>query len=191
MLISKQNNEHLLLHQTPYTPHARTKQKLTKYTNFHCQHTHTHTHPTPQSNGQVPKFQCWLEDTRQFHFCLDKSALLYDFSPIHFHSRSNCINIMQQSIQSFCFLSPCTDWIVCIIIIHMLQTRNPWNSWVHHQITSYYSIKQKIKEYNNIWRRIFHGPGVKTTLTLKSLMSQHDLHFADHVVPGWRKDIYF
>ena len=24
------------------------------------------------------------------------------------------------------------------------------------------------------------------TLTLESLASQHDIHFADHVVPGWR-----
>ena len=37
--------------------------------------------PTPSSNGQVPKYECWLQDTKPFHFCLDKSDLLYDFFP--------------------------------------------------------------------------------------------------------------
>ena len=39
----------------------------------------------PSSNGQVPKYQCWLqvqdyEDTGLFHFFLDSSALQYNFS---------------------------------------------------------------------------------------------------------------
>ena len=59
--------------------------------------TFTASTPPPPLNGQVPKYECWLQVTGLFHFCLDKSAVL-SFFLLHFHYRSNCINMAQPSI---------------------------------------------------------------------------------------------
>ena len=36
-------------------------------------------HPPPCLKWTSPKHECWLQDTGPFHFCLDKSVLVYDF----------------------------------------------------------------------------------------------------------------
>ena len=43
---------------------------------------HAISEPPPahtSSKGQGPKYECWLQDTGSFHFCLDKGAVLHDF----------------------------------------------------------------------------------------------------------------
>ena len=119
-----------------------------------------------------------VKDTRPFHFGWDKSAFAVWFLPLRFHSKSDCINMAQWSIQSF-----------------FLAQRRP-NYLYHHLFQMKKQLKrlrkpsaikwQKIKEYNSGGRQIFRGTGMKMTLTLESLGSQCDLHFADCVVPGWR-----
>ena len=54
-----------------YMSHARTRSKLPPP-------------PHPSWNGQVPKYECWLQNTGLFHFCLDKAGVLNCFSPSTF-----------------------------------------------------------------------------------------------------------
>ena len=106
--------------------------------------------PSPSLNGQVPKYECWLQDTRPFHFCLDESALLCNwffsfwFFFLFFFSRSksNCMN--NNKVQwricatvfggGFSSNEHTTGSYTCII--HFKQ-RNAWKGWESHQIASY------------------------------------------------------
>ena len=79
------------------------------------------TPPSHHPNGQIPEYKCWLHDTRLFHFCLDKSALLYDFSSSAFilNLTASC---NEAYIQVFFLLTQ--RWLNCLYH-HPLQTKKP------------------------------------------------------------------
>ena len=122
-----------------------------KTMNAHCHTRHpTHHMPeaniqiftasTPSLNGQVPKYECWLQDTGLFHSCSDKLALQYDFPPLYFHSSSNCINMAQQSRRSFLSCPALTESSVM----------STWNENLEAAVKTINQPK-KIMEYNNAW----------------------------------------
>ena len=133
--------------------------------NFHCQH-------PPPLNGQVPKYERWLQVTGLFHFCLDKSAVL-SFFLLHFHYRSNCINMAQRSI----------------VILFSPNASNKETIKTAEKTIKPPAIKwQKKTSTTMVGWQIFWGTGMKTMLTLESPATQCDFRFADRVVPH---KIYF
>ena len=69
-----------------------------------------------------------------------------------------------------------------VIIIHFKQSLNLWNSWENQHNHQLLSDRRERSPTTMLGWQIFRCTG----MTLESLVSQCDLCFADHVVPGWR-----
>ena len=103
------------------------------------------------------------------------------FSLLCFHSRSNCINMVQQSIQSLFSFASLTESSV------LSSASNEETLETAEKTVKPPAIKRQ--ETNNPWVTDFvwyTHTGMETVLTLESLASQCDLCFAERVVPGWR-----
>ena len=102
------------------------------------------------SNGQVPKYECWLQDSVLFHFCLDKSAVLYDFSHSTFiqdRTASTCCNKAYSCCFSvlLLFFLPSAGWVICIIVRLNKETTEMADKTIKPPATK----QQKINEFNN------------------------------------------
>ena len=142
----------------------------------------------------------WAADcklTRPFHFWLDESAELYNFS----HSALNLpASIRCNEAYSFFVVvafwggaglggggrvSPNTNRIICIII-HFKQ-RNHWKTDKTIKPPAEL-LSDRRERSTTLWWQIFCGTDMKRTMTLEGLAAQRDLRFADRVVPRWRLD---
>ena len=100
--------------------------------------TFTENTPPASLNGQVLKYECWQQDTRPFHFRLDKSALLCDFFLLHFHSKSDCIDMAQWNVQSFFVFAQCQP-----NHLYHCQMKEPLKWLRNHQTTIYLATDNK------------------------------------------------
>ena len=97
--------------------------------------------------------------------------------PLRFHSRSNCISMVQRSIATIVFFSPSADGITCIIVC--FRWRNLWNGWENNETTSicYYVKKDKgIEQCLARWQ-IFRGTEtavrrLNVTFVLQTMLCQ-------------------
>ena len=96
---------------------------------------------------QMDRFQSMSADckiaTRPFLFCLNKAAVLTNFPPLRFHSRLNCVSMMQWSIQLLLFVLFFLPTPTKSYHCHFKQ-RNHWNSWENHQNHQLYSELSQI-----------------------------------------------
>ena len=184
MLISKQNSN------CCHTRHDMHHMLGAKTTNFHSQLPPPHP-PPPLPEWTGHKVWVLTAKYQTVPFLFGYISLTVWFLPVCFYSRSNCIHMVQQSMWSF-FLSPSINWIVWIIICFKMQ-KTLKQLW---KLSNHQLLRKKIKEYNNmlVWS-IIRGTDMKMRLTLQSLASQRDLHFADCVGTGysleWQREIYF
>ena len=92
--------------------------------------------PSSSLNGQVPEYECWVQNTRPFHFCLNKSAFLHDFSPSTF-IQGLTASVWHNEAYSHLFLAH--HW-PNHLYHRPLQMKKPLAEktiWENHQTTNY------------------------------------------------------